>query len=267
MLEWCFFKILAWATHLLGFILFSCSTVSSSLQPHGLQHARHPCPLHLPELAQSHVHWVGDAIQPSHPLLLLPLSFPTSGSFPESVLLIRWPKYWRCSFSIKPSNEYSGLISFRLDWFDLLAVQGTLKRLLQHHSSKPSILQVLRLPYGPTLTSICNYGKTIALTRLTFVGKVMILFFNILSRFVIAFLPRSKCLLISWLQSPSAVILEPKKIKSVTVSTVSPSICHEVMWPDAMILVFWMLSFKPASSLSFTFIKRLFSSSLLLPLV
>ena len=267
MLEWCFFKILAWAAHLLGFILFSCSTVSSSLQSHGLQHARHPYPLHLPELAQSHVHWVGDAIQPSHPLLLLPLSFPTSGSFPESVLLIRWPKYWRFSFSIKPSNEYSGLISFRLDWFDLLAVQGTLKRLLQHHSSKPSILQVLRLPYGPTLTSICNYGKTIALTRLTFVGKVMILFFNILSRFVIAFLPRSKCLLISWLQSPSAVILEPKKIKSVTVSTVSPSICHEVMWPDAMILVFWMLSFKPASSLSFTFIKRLFSSSLLLPLV
>ena len=180
MLEWCFFKILAWATHLLGFILFSCSTVSSSLQPHGLQHARHPCPLHLPELAQSHVHWVGDAIQPSHPLLLLPLSFPTSGSFPESVLLIRWPKYWRFSFSIKPSNEYSGLISFRLDWFDLLAVQGTVRSLLfsnttvQNHqifSPQPSLWYSSQHLY-------MTIGKNmITLTRWTFTRKVMSLLF------------------------------------------------------------------------------------------
>ena len=157
-----------------------------------------------------------------------------------------------------------GLISFRMDWFDLLAVQGTLKSLLQHHNSKASILWCsaffmvqLSHPYMTT-------GKTMALTIQTFVSKVMSLLFNMLSRFVIAFLPRSKCLLISWLQSPSAVILEPKKIKSVTVSTFSPSICHEVKGPDAMILVFWMLSFKSAFSLaSFTFIKRLFSSSLL----
>ena len=148
-----------------------------------------------------------------------------------------------------------------MDWLDLLAVQGTLKSLLQHHSSKASILWhsaffILQLshPYVST-------GKTIALTRRTFVGKVMSLIFNMLSRLVITFLPRSKCLLISWLQAPSAVILEPRKIKSDTVSTVSPSISHEVMGPDAMIFVFWMLSFKPTFSLSsFTF-KRLLSSS------
>ena len=140
--------------------------------------------------------------------------------------------------SISPSNEYSGLISFRIDWFDLLAVQGTLKSLLQHHSSKASILWCsaffivhLSPPYMTT-------GKTIALTRWTFVGKVMSLLFNMLSRLVITFLPRSKCLLISWLQSPSALILEPPKIKSATVSIVSPSICHEVMGPDAIIFVF-----------------------------
>ena len=137
------------------------------------------------------------------------------------------PKYW--SFSISPSNEYSGLISFRIDWFDLLAVRGTLKSLFQHHSSKASILWCsaffmvqLSHPYMTT-------GKTIVLTMLTFVSKVMSLLFNMLSRLVIAFLPRSKRLLISWLQSPSAVILEPRKIKSALVSTVSPSICHEVM--------------------------------------
>ena len=139
--------------------------------------------------------------------------------------------------SISPSNEYSGLISFRIDWFDLFAVQGTLKNLLQHHSSK-SILQcsaffIVKLSH-PYVTT----GKTIGLSRWTFVGKVMSLLFNMLSRLVIAFLPRSKCLLISWLQLPPAVILEPPKIKSLTVSTVSPSICHEVMGPDAMILVF-----------------------------
>src|SRR5574337_230680 len=141
-------------------------------------------------------------------------------------------------FSISPSIEYSGLISFRIYWLDLLAVQGTLKSLLQHHSSKASILRCsafflvqLSHPYMTT-------GKTIALTRWTFVGKVTSLLLNMLSRFVITFLPRSKRLLISWLQSPSAGILEPQKIKSDTVSTVSPSISHEVMGPDAMIFVF-----------------------------
>ena len=150
---------------------------------------------------------------------------------------MRWPKYWSFSISISPSSEHPGQI-FRMDWLDLLAVQGTLKSILQHHSSKASILQCsafftvqLSHPYMTT-------GKTIALTRRTFVGKVMSLFFNMLSSLVISFLPRSMRLLISWMQSPSAVILEPKKIKSDTVSTVSPYICHEVMGPDTMILVF-----------------------------
>ena len=195
------------------------------------------------------------------PLLLLPSIFPTIRVFSNELALhIRWPKYW--SFSISPSNEYSGLIYFRMDWLDLFAVQGTLKSLLQHHSLKASILQLsaffivqLSLLYMPT-------GKTIVLTKQTFLSQVMALLFSTLSRFVIIFLPRSKYLLISWLQSPSAVILEPPKIKYMTISIVSPSICHEVMGPGAMILVFWMLSFKPAFSLSyFTFIKRIFSSS------
>ena len=151
-----------------------------------------------------------------------------------------------------------------MDWLDLLAVQGTHKSLLQHHSSKASILQhsaffTVQLSH-PYMTS----GKTIALTRRTLVGKVMSLLLNVLSSLVITFLPRSKRLLISWLQSPSAVILEPPKIKSLIVSIVSPSICHEVMGLDAMIFVFWMVSFKPTFSLSyFTFIKRLLSCSLL----
>ena len=148
-----------------------------------------------------------------HLLLLLPSIFPRIRVFSnESVLRIRWPKYWSFSFSISPSNEFSGLISFRIDWFDLLAVQGTLKNLLQHHSSKASILRhsvvftvQLSHPYNTS-------GKTIALTRWTFVGKVMFLLFNMLFRLVITFLPRSKCLLISWLQSPSAVILEIKPL-------------------------------------------------------
>ena len=155
-----------------------------------------------------------------------------------SQLCMRWPKYWSFSFSISPSIEHLGLISFRMDWLDLLAVQGTLKSLLQYHSSKASILQhsaffIVQLSY-PYVT----IGKTIALTRWTFVGKVMSLLFNMLSRLVVTFLPRSKRLLVSWLQSPSAVILEPHKIKSDTVSTVSPSISHQVMGPDALILVF-----------------------------
>ena len=142
------------------------------------------------------------------------------------------------SFNISPSNEYSGLISFRMDWLDLFAVQGTLKSLLQHHSSKASILQCSAFFMVQFSHPYVTIGKTIALSGQTFVGKVMSLFFNMLSRLVITFLPRSKRLLISWLQSPSAVILEPPKIKSATVSTVSPSICHEVMGLDAMILSF-----------------------------
>ena len=199
------------------------------------------------------------------PLLLLPPIPPSIRVFSnESTLRMRWPKYWTFSFSISPSNEHPGLIFFRMDWLDLLAVQGTLKSLLQHRSSKTSILQhsaifTVQLSH-PHMTT----GKTIALIRRTFVGKVISLLLNMLSRLVITFLPRSKRLFISWPQSPSAVILEPQKIKSDTVSTVSPSICHEVMGPDAMIFVFWILNFNPTFSLSsFTFIKRLFSSSLL----
>ena len=178
----------------------------------------------------------------------------------------RWQEYtgdWSFSFSISPSNEYSGLISFRIDWLDLLAIQGTLKSLLQHHSSKASILQhsdffTVQLSH-PYLTA----GKTIALTRWTFIGKEMSLLFNMLSRLVKDFLPQNKHVLILRLQSPSAVILKPKKIKSVTVSIVSPAICQEAMGLDPMIFIFWMLSFKPAFSLSsLIFINRLFSSSL-----
>ena len=168
-----------------------------------------------------------DSVMPSnhlilcHPLLLLPSAFPNIRSFLMSALCIRWPKYWSLSFSISPSSEYLGLISFKIDSFDLLAIQGTLQHLLQHHSSKASILWhsaffMVQLSH-PYMTT----GKTIALTRQTFVGKVMSLLFNMLSRLVVVFLPRSKRLLISWMQSPSAVIWEPPKIQSLTVSTVS----------------------------------------------
>ena len=162
-----------------------------------------------------------------HSLLLLLSIFPSIRVFSnESVPCIRWPKYWSFSFSISPSNEYSGLISFRIDWVDLLAVQGTLKSLFQQHSSKASIL--LRSAFFMVQLShpYTTMGKTIALTIWTFVDKVMSLLFHMLFRIIIAFLPRSKHHLISWLQSPSAVILEPPKIKSDTVSTVSPSISH-----------------------------------------
>ena len=165
-----------------------------------------------------------------HPFLLLPSIFPSIRVFSnESVLHIRWPKYWSFNLSISTSNEHSGLISFRIDWLDLLAVQGTLKSLLQHHSLKASILQssaffIVQLSHPYTST-----GKTTALTRWTFVGRVTSLLLNMLSKLVIAFLPRSKRLLISWLQSPSAVILEPKKIKSATVPTFSPSVCHKMI--------------------------------------
>ena len=242
---------------------FSHSVMSDSLHPHGLQHTRPPCLSQTPGAYSNSRplnQWFHTTISSFSSHLQ---SFPESGSFPRSQFFVSvGQKYWSFSFSISPSNEYSGLISFRMDWLDLLAVQGTRKSLLQHHSSKASILQcsaffVVQLSH-PYMTT----GKTIALTRWTFVGKVMPLLFNMLSRLVIAFLSRSKRLLISWLQSPSAMILKPKKIKSLTVSIVSPSICHEVMGLDAMILVFWMLSVKPAFSLSsFTFIKRLFSSS------
>ena len=239
-------------------VQFCHSVVSNSLWPHGLQHARLPFTNSQSLLKLMSI----ESVIPSNhlvlccPLLLLPSIFLSIRVFSnESVLCIRWPKYWSFSFSISPSNKYSGLISLKIDWFDLLAVQGTFKSLLQHHHSKASILWhsaflMVQLSH-PYMTT----GKTIALTRWTFVGKVMSLLFNMLSRFVIPFLPRSKRFLISWLQSPSAMILEPKKIKSVTISMVSPSICHDIMGPD-------LLSFKPAFSLSsFTFIKRFFNSS------
>ena len=231
-----------------GSVQFSCSVMSHSLQPHGLQHTRLPCVSPTPEAYSNSCPlswWCHATISSCRPLLLPPSIFPRIRVFAnESGLHIRWPKYWSFSFSISPSHEYSRLISLRMDWLDLLAVQGTLKSLLQHHSSKASILWrsvffIVQLSH-PYMTA----GKTKALTRWTFAGKIMSLLCNMLSRSVITFLPRSKHLLISWLQSQSAVVLEPPKIKLVTVSTVSPSICHEVMGPDAMILVFWMLSFK-----------------------
>ena len=206
-------------------------------------------PVHhwLPEFTQTYVHQVGDAIQPPHPL-----SSPSPPAFDvsQNQCLFQWfssshqvAKVLEFQLHISPSNEYSGLISSGIDWLDLLAVQGTLKSLLQHHSSKASILRCsafftaqLSYPYMTT-------GKNIALTRQTFVDKVIFLFFNMLSRLVMTFLQRSKCLLISWLQSPSALILEPQKIKSDIVSTVSPCICHEVMGPVLMNLVFWMSKF------------------------
>ena len=192
---------------------------------------------YLQEFAQSHDHWVSDAIQPSHPLSspsppALNLS-QHQGFFPYWVgLHIRWPKYWSFSFSISPSNEYLRLISFRIDWFDLFAVQGILKSLLQNHSSNASILGhsaffVVQLSHLNMTTR-----KTIASTIWTFVIKVMFLFFNMLSRFVTAFPPRSKHLSISWLQSPSAVILEPKKIKFVIVSIFSHRFAMK--WRDQM---------------------------------
>ena len=173
-----------------------------------------------------------------HPLLLLPSIFPSIIFSRESVLHIKWTKYWSFSFSICPSNEFSRLISFRMDWLNFLAVQGTLKSLLQHHSSKASILWhsaffTVQLSHPYTTT-----GKTITLTRLTFVSKVISLLFNMLSMSVRAFLPRSKCTLVYWLESSSAVILEPPKNKVSHCFPVCPSISHEVMGPDTMLLVF-----------------------------
>ena len=216
--------------------------MSDSLWPCGLQHTRLPCPSPTPRACSDSCPsswWCHPTISSCHPFLL-PSVFPSiTVSSNVSVLHIRWPKYWSFSFSISPSNEYTGLISFTSHWLNLLAVQGTLKSLLQNHSSKASILRhsvcfIVQLSH-PYMTT----GKTIALTRWTFVGKVMSLLYNMLSRFVIAFLLRSKHLLISWLQSPSAVILEPKKIKSVTVPIVSPPICHECIYIYWLVVYFY----------------------------
>ena len=188
-------------------------------------------PVHnqLPESTQTHVHWVSDAIQPSHPLWS---TSPPAFNLAQHQGLYKWvhyshqvAKYWSFCFNISLSNEYSGLITFRMLYLDLPVVQGTLRSLLQQHSSKESILQHLTFFIVQLSHPYVIIGKTIAVTKWTFVGKVMSLLFNMLSRLVITFLPRSKHLLISWLQSPSAVILEPPKVKSLTVSIVSPSIC------------------------------------------
>ena len=190
------------------------------------QYARPPCPSPTPGVHSGSCpssQWCHPAISSCVvPLSSCPKSLPALVFSHESTLRMRWPKYWRFSFNISPSNEHSGLISFGMDWLDLLVVQGTLKSLLQHHSWKASILQrsaffIIQLSH-PYLTT----GKIITFTRWTFVGKVKSLLLNMLSRLVITFFPRSKCLLFSWLQSPSAVILDPRKIKSDTVSTVSP---------------------------------------------
>ena len=215
--------------------------MSDSLRPHESQHARPPCASITNSWSSLKLTSIESVMPSSHlilcrPLFLLPPFSPSIRVFSnESTLHMRWPKYWSFRFNTSRSSEYSGLVSFRMDWLDRLAVQGTLKSLLQHHSSKASILQcsaffIVQLSH-PYMTT----GKTTASTRWTFVGKVMSLLLNMLSRLVITFLPRSKRLLISWLRSPSAVILEPPKIKS---DTVSPSISHEVMGPDAIIFVF-----------------------------
>ena len=235
-------------------VQFSCSVVFDSLWPHGLQHASLPCPSPTPGAYSNSCPsswWCHPIISSSIvPFSFHLQSFLASGSFPMSQFFASGGQSIGVRFSISSSNEYSGLISFRIDWLDLLAVQGTLKSLLQHHSPKASILWhsaffMVQLSH-PYMTT----GKTIALIRQTFVGKVMSLLFNMLSKLVIAFLPRSKCLLISWLKAPSAVILESPEIKSLTASTISPSIFHEVMGLGAMLFVFWMLSFKPSFWLS-----------------
>ena len=192
-------------------VQFSCSVTSDSLRPHGLQARQASLSITNSRSLPKLIHWVGGAIQLPHPLSSpSPPAFnffPVSGAFHQSALCIRSPNYWSFSLSISPSSEYPGLTSFRMDWLDLLAVQGTLKSLLQHHSLKASILRYSAFFTVQLSHPFMTTGKTMALTRWTFVGKVMSLLFNMLSRLVITFLPRSKCLLISWLQSPSAVIL------------------------------------------------------------
>ena len=205
----------------------------NALRPHELEHARLLCPSLSPWVSPNSCplnQWCHPTIPSSViPFPSCPQSFSGSGSFKMNQFAWGGYKYWIFSFSISPSNEYSGLISFRIDWFNLLEVQGSLKTLLQHHSSKISILWHSAFFAVQLAHSYMTTGKTIALIIWTFVGKVISLLFNMLSSLVIAFLPRSKRLLISWLQSPSAVILETKKVKSLTVYIVSPSICHELM--------------------------------------
>ena len=225
--------------------LFSCSVVSDSATP---WIAARQASLSITNSRSSLKLTSIKSVMPSshlilgRSLLLLPPIPPSIRVFSsESTLHMRWPKYWSFSFSISPSKEHPGLI-FRMDWLDLLAIQGTLKSLLHHHSSKASVLwrsAFLSWAWVQLSHPYMTTGKNIALTRQTFLGKEMSLLFNIQSRLVIAFLLRNKCLLISWLQSPSAVILEPKRIKSDTVSTVYPPICHKVMENDAIIFIFW----------------------------
>ena len=230
----------------------SCLTLCD---PHGLQHTRLRCPSPTPRACSNSCPlswWCHPTISSSvSPFSSCLQSFPASGSFPMSQFFASGGQSIgvSASASVLP-NEYSGQTSFRMDWLDLLAVQGTLKSFLQHHSSKASILWCSAFFIVQFSHPYMTTGKTIALTRRTFVGKVMSLLFNMLSRLVIAFVPKSKHLLISGQQSLSAVILEPQKIKSLTVSIIFPSICHKVMELDAMIFVFWMLSFKPTFSLS-----------------
>ena len=208
--------------------------MSDSLRPHESQHTRPPRSSPTPRVYSNSYplsRWCHPAISSSSspsPPAPNPSSIRVFSN--ESTLCMRWPKCWRFSFSISPSNEHPGLVSFRMNWLDLLAVQGTLKSLLQHHRSKASALQRSAF-FIVQLTSIHDHWKNHSLDHKDIVGKVMSLLFNMLSRLVITFLPRSKRLLISWLQSPSAVILEPPKIKSDTVSIVFPSISHEVMGP------------------------------------
>ena len=200
-----------------------------------------------------------ELVMPSNHLIPSPPAFNLSqhqGLFTWISSLHQVAKVLEFQLGISLSNEYSGLIYLRRDWLDLLAIQGSLKNLLQHHSSKASVLQCSAFFMVQLSHPYVTPRKTIALTRRTFVCKVMSLLFNMLSRLITDFLPRSKSLLISWLQAPSAVILEPPQNKVRTVYTVSPSICHEMMGPDAMIFVFWMLSFKPTFSLSSSFSSR-----------
>ena len=223
---------------------------------------------YLLEFAQTHVLWVNDAVKPSHPLSPtspLPSVFPSIKVFSsESALWYQGIKVVELQLQHQSFQWIFGLISFRIDWFDLLAAQRTLKSLLQHHSSKALILQCSAFFMAQLSHPYMTTGKTHIFDNMGLCQQSDICVFNMLSRIAIAFLPRSKHLLISWVLSPAVTVpLEPKKIKSVTVSIVSPSVCHEVMGLDAMISVFWMLSFKPAFPLSFIFSKRSFSFSLL----
>ena len=227
--------------------------MSKSLWPHELQSPRFPCPSLSLGVCSNSRPWS----RWCHPTISSSFPSPPTFNLSQDQGLFKWvgsshqvAKVLEFQLQHQSFHEHPGLVSFRMDWLDLLAVQGTLKSLLQHHSSKASIIWHLAFFTVQLSHPYMTTGKTIDLTRRTFVGKIISLLFNMLSKLVITFLPRSKRLLISWLQSPSAVILEPKKTKSDTVSTVSPSISHEVMGPDAMIFIFWMLSSKPTFSLS-----------------